>query len=131
MKKVIVLLCALALSGCASQIMESYLGKDVQEIALDYGPPSSIIDLGDGKRGYQWHKSSNIYIPAQVQSRTTGSGSMFGGSGSAFLNTHSVTNTYVTPARSYTRDCFYTFIAEMNGDRWIVKSFRRPDLMCE
>ena len=43
----------LILSGCASQIMNSYVGNDVREVMVDYGTPANAFDMGDGRRAFQ------------------------------------------------------------------------------
>jgi hypothetical protein len=34
--------------------VNAYIGKSVADVALDRGPPTSTIDLGANKRGFQW-----------------------------------------------------------------------------
>ena len=53
MKKIIALplLAFFALSACATDIMQGYVGKSVQEPILDYGPPTNVVELDDGRRG--------------------------------------------------------------------------------
>lgn len=41
MKNILVITILLSLVGCASQIMKSYIGKDIREVMLDYGSPSN------------------------------------------------------------------------------------------
>ncbi len=38
-----------ALAGCASQIMEGYVGRDITDVMIDYGRPSNVIELPDGR----------------------------------------------------------------------------------
>lgn len=121
----------LFLASCASQIMQSYVGKDINEVVLDYGEPSKIINLANGKRAYQWHKSANIYIPGHTTSYTSGSANISGFGNNAYVNGSSVTNTYSTPAKSYTKNCYYTFNTKQKGEQWIITSFRTPPLACE
>lgn len=121
MKKILAFLSVFVLTSCASQIMESYIGKDIKEVMMDYGAPSAVLDLDKGKKAYQWHKVTTEHVPAQVYTTSSAYG---------MLHTP-VTNTYFTPAYSYSSDCFYTFIAEQRGDKWVVASFRSPALMCE
>ncbi|MBC6405450.1 MAG: hypothetical protein GDA41_06965 [Rhodospirillales bacterium] len=44
--KGIVLVLAVFVAGCASQIMADYIGKSIREPILDYGPPINEVDLG-------------------------------------------------------------------------------------
>src|SRR3546814_10017838 len=78
----------LCVNGCASQIMKSYIGKDVREAVLDYGPPANAIDLGGDKRAFQWVMNSRYTTP--VTATTTGSVNSYGPT--AWVNT----NTTVT-----------------------------------
>jgi len=34
--------------------LNAYVGKSVADVALDRGPPTSTIDMGAGKRGFEW-----------------------------------------------------------------------------
>jgi len=34
--------------------LNAYVGKSVADVALDRGPPTSTIDMGPGKRGFEW-----------------------------------------------------------------------------
>src|SRR5688572_24647351 len=47
------------LAGCASSIMNGYMGKSLQEAMLDYGPPSNAFDMPDGSRAFQWVMNSS------------------------------------------------------------------------
>lgn len=50
-----------ALTGCASDIMKNYIGQPIELIVLDYGPPTTVVDLSQGERAYQWRKiSTNV-----------------------------------------------------------------------
>ena len=98
--------------------MQGYVGKDINEAILDYGPPSNIVELGDGKRAYQ-------LIQNQTAMYSTGNAYAYGSG-----NTANAFGTAVTSG-SESR-CVYTLIAKQNkAGNWIVESFRKPDLMCE
>lgn len=45
---------ALALGGCATRALRSYVGKDVQTIAERYGPPAKHTRLPNGTDSFQW-----------------------------------------------------------------------------
>jgi hypothetical protein len=34
--------------------LNAYVGKSVADVALDRGPPTNTIDMGPGKRGFEW-----------------------------------------------------------------------------
>lgn len=109
------------LAGCASQIMEGYVGKSISEPMLDYGPPTSVIDLPDGTRGYQWSISSTGVTPIATPTTTT-----VYGSGGYAVATGSET-TYLP----WDQTCLYTLLAAQSGNDWVVTGYRQPSLMCE
>lgn len=121
----IVLVTALFIAGCASQIMESYVGKDIREAALDYGPPSNAIDMGDNERAFQWVMNSSFTTP--VTTTTTGSVTSYGPG--SWINT----NTTVTGGETVNSSCIYTLMARWNerSESWIVTGFRKPRFTCE
>ncbi len=45
MKIFYVALLVLSLSSCASSVMKDYIGKNINEYILDYGPPVNVLDL--------------------------------------------------------------------------------------
>ena len=53
---------AVAVGGCAAQmqsdkmekVLSPYIGKSIADFALDRGPPTNTIDMGNNKRGFQW-----------------------------------------------------------------------------
>jgi hypothetical protein len=54
MKFVLVLYAmATLLVGCVADKMRSYVGQDIREVELVYGPPVNQIDLGNGTRAFQ------------------------------------------------------------------------------
>ena len=67
------------LTGCASQIMQGYVGKDVREVMLDYGAPANAFDMGDGRRAFQWVIGSSYTTP--VSAKTTGNVNAIGSTG--------------------------------------------------
>lgn len=124
MKRLIIILILLSLSGCASAIMSGYIGKDVREIALDYGPPVNAIDMGDGTRAFQWVMNSSYTTP--ITANTTG----YATTGpNAWVNT----NTVVSGGQSINSSCIYTLLAKWSDatNGWIVSDYRKPKLMCE
>ncbi len=108
-------------AGCASQVLESYVGKSVTEAMLDNGVPTAVFDLPDGTRAFQWKLDSSGVIP--ITSPTT---TDFYGSGG--WATATTTTTSYMP---YSQTCNYTLLAKLSGEDWIVVGFRKPTLMCE
>jgi len=40
----------IGMSACASDIMKNYVGQPVESVVLDYGPPTTVVELGPGER---------------------------------------------------------------------------------
>lgn len=114
-------LAAVLLTGCASQILDSYVGKSITEPILDYGPPTSVIDLSDGRRAFQWARTNSGVIPISTPTTTT----IYGSGG--YATAYGTSTTYVP----YSNDCVYTLTATRSGNDWIVDGFRPPSLACE
>jgi len=125
MKTLPILLLAIFISGCASQIMKGYVGKDVREIMLDYGSPSNAFDMSDGRRAFQWVQDSSYTTP--VNATTTGNVSTYGTT--SWVNS----NTTITGGQTINSKCLYTLFARWNEatNGWVVTDFKKPNLMCE
>lgn len=116
----IALVALIALSGCASEILKSYVGKDVTEVAMDYGPPSGAMDLPDGRRAFMWNRTQTMSMPATTNYNATQSGNWITGS----------STTYGGGVSSW--DCTYTLIGQKNPQgSYTVVDFRKPSLSCE
>ena len=115
----------LILSGCASQIMKSYIGKDVREVAVDYGSPSNAFDMGDGRRAFQWVSTKTNVSPSYA---TTNANVNYNGYNSAWINS----NTTISGGSISTSQCIYTLFAKWNviAEGWYVVDFREPKLRC-
>lgn len=127
-KLCLVVTAALLATACASQIMSEYIGKDIRQAAVKYGPPTNFFDMGDGVRAFQWRINKNTVVPGYSRSNTYGSLNVSGNN--AYLS--SSTNTYSSPGYVGSRQCNYTLFGEKNkkGD-WIVTGFEKPSLTCE
>lgn len=125
MKKAIIVILSFLILGCASQIMRSYIGKDIREVMLDYGPPANAFDMGDGRRAFQWVMNSSYTTP--VTATTTGSVSNTGYS--SWVNT----NTTITGGHTVNSKCIYTLFGRWDeiSESWIIKDFKKPKFMCE
>lgn len=116
MKKVAAILFALVLSGCASEIMQGYVGRDITDVIVQYGPPSNVFEMPDGRVAFQWSTSTPIIMP------TTTTYNVHDGYG------------YSTTTGGYVGDqtCVYTFFAQPNSQNsHTVVDFQQPDIMCE
>jgi len=111
----------IVLAGCASTIMEGYVGKSITEPMLDYGRPSDVIALGPDRRAFQWEINSSGVIP--ITTPTTSN--IYGAGGWATVTTNT---TSYTP---YSQTCRYTLTATRSGEDWIVDGFREPSMWCE
>lgn len=112
---------ALALAGCVSTQMESFVGRPIQEAMLRYGSPENIVDMPDGARAFQFRYGGGpVIVPGTTHSTVTTFGNM------------ATVNTTGTPgAVIQTRGCLLTFIARQEGQVWIVREIRPPsDLVC-
>ncbi|TPI49095.1 hypothetical protein FJW05_07090 [Mesorhizobium sp. B2-9-1] len=107
------------LSACASDVMKNYVGQPLESVVLDYGPPTAVIELGQGERAYQWRKISTNAVSGSSSGevRRTKHGSEY-----------EVTE---TPGYVERQECFYTFYARSSGGRWFITNFRKPKLECE
>lgn len=112
---------AFCVSGCASQILSSYVGGSIEEPILDYGPPVNVLELSDGRRAYQWRIAQSGVVPMSSPSTAT----VYGSGG--YATAYGTTTTYVP----YSQDCTYTLTATRQGNQWIVDGYRQPSLMCE
>jgi len=109
------------MAGCASSIMQSYVGKSVTEAMLDYGQPVSVFDLPNGTRAFQWKIDSSGVI-AQPSTSTS---QVYGSGGWASVST---TSTNYVP---FEQSCLYTLLGQKNGQDWTIVGFRKPNLLCE
>lgn len=119
MRIAVILGAASLLAGCASQIMGSYVGRDVTDVMLDYGPPAASFDMPDGRRAFQWNIDNTFYVPTTTSYTAVQSGGL-------------VTGSATTTGGTYSNQCSYTFFArEEQPETWTVVDFHRPKSMCE
>lgn len=107
------------LAGCASDIMKNYVGRPVEEVIIDYGPPSTVLELSRDERAYQWRKVSTNVVSGSTSGEIKDTRR-----GTRYEET-------VTPGYVEEQECFYTFYARRWGKGWYVTSFRKPKLECE
>ena len=109
-----------AIVSCASQIMGKYVGKDIREVALTYGTPSSAFDFGDGRRVFQWTSTTSFTTPSQ--SMTTGSATIVGNT--VWMNS----NTQITSPQTFTQKDVCSYIATWDESKsaWIVTEVKIP-----
>lgn len=114
--RIVGLLAGVILAGCASDIMQSYVGKDVTEVVLDYGPPSNVVKLPDGRTAFQWSRTSSYTAPVTTNVYNYG--------------TYATATTY-GGGTTYSQ-CLYTLFATPNAqESYTVVGFKQPTLACE
>lgn len=114
------LVLAFAVAGCASQIMEGFVGKDVSEVQLQYGPPINVLDMPDGRKAFQWRQDSAMLMPTTTHYTGYQSGNLINGSA------------YTSGGGLFTNTCFYTLFAKANANKsYTVVGFQKPTLDCE
>lgn len=107
------------LAACASDIMKNYVGQPLESVVLDYGPPTTVVELAPGERAYQWRRISTNVVP--------------GSSSDEIRETRHGTKYETTETLGYVerQECFYTFYARQSSGRWFITNFRKPKLECE
>ena len=68
--KLAVMAYVILLTACAADTMQSYVGQDIRNVELAYGPPVNQIDLGSGARAFQWSKITADTTPMTAVSTT-------------------------------------------------------------
>jgi len=137
MRIVTVTLILLFVSGCASQIMQGYVGKDVRDIMLDYGPPANAFDMGDGRRAFQWVIDSSFTTPTYVTTtgavNTSGTVNTYGNTSYGHANSWVNSNSVIHGGQTINSRCIYTLFGVWNEARngWDVVGFKSPRLDCE
>lgn len=116
---------ALGLSGCATAIMEGYIGKPVQQAMIDRGPPDMVMDLPDGRRAFQWVINSSYTTPRQ----TYGQANIYAPPG-AYANVNY--NQMTFGGQTITSSCRYTMYASWDEAQrtWVFVGFEKPRLDC-
>ena len=120
--QIVALAAALALlAGCVADTMRGYVGQDVRQVELAYGPPSNVIDLGNGTRAYQWTRISVSTTP--VSAVTTSNKDKKG---------RRTSETQFIGGEQSTSRCVYTFLTVWSPQRngWTVTGIRQPSLDC-
>jgi hypothetical protein len=119
--KLAVIAYVVLLTACAADTMQSYVGQDIRNVELAYGPPANQIDLGNGARAFQWSKISVDTTPMTAVSTTDKN-----------KKGRRTTQTQFIGGDTTVTRCLYTFITawnpQMNG--WVVTGIRQPTLEC-
>ena len=117
----------LALSGCVSTHMKSFIGKDIREVMMTEGPPLNAFDLGEGRRAFQYRFGGGAFVTPQI-SNTTGTSTTVGNS--VWLDQRTITQ---PAAIAGSEGCLISYIAEFSAAKstWTVVDIRYPKrLIC-
>ncbi|WP_298974900.1 hypothetical protein [uncultured Roseobacter sp.] len=115
MKKYLLLIAFGLMSACATQIMQGYVGRDITEVVLDYGKPTNVVELPDGRTAFQWNRTTSYTAP--ITTNIYGSGSY-------------ATATTYGGGTSYS-DCLYTLFAQPNAQgSFTVTGYKEPSFSC-
>lgn len=116
MRNALLMLAISLVAGCASEIMQGYVGRDITDVILDYGPPENVLELPDGRTAFQWTDTETYTAPATINAYNYGrytTATAYGGQTSSW-------------------DCVYTFFAKPNPqESYTVIGFKKPTLACE
>ena len=119
--KLAAMACVVLLTACTADTMQSYMGQDIRNVELAYGPPTNQIDLGNGARAFQWSKVSVDTTPMTAVSTTDKN-----------KKGRKTTQTQFIGGDTTVTRCLYTFITAWNAPRngWIVTGIRQPTFEC-
>ena len=126
MRLMVLVVCVLALAGCASTEMKSYVGKDIREVMLTNGQPIGAIDMGGGVRAFQF---------------------MWGGANTAAMTSQTTTNIDLSGNDSWfrkgeiassgnaliTAGCIVAYLTKWDNQKqsWVIYDYRIPKkLVC-
>jgi hypothetical protein len=115
----VLVIAALSLAGCATEVMKGFVGHDVTDVIVKYGPPANAFDLPDGRRAFQWRQDSTYFSPGT----TTYNGTTYGN--------HTTGTAVTTGAYAGVSTCYYTLYAQPGpNNRWTVVGFEQPTFEC-
>ena len=114
----------LSLAGCATSIMKGYVGQDIRQVVVERGPPQNAMDMGDGRRAFQWAINQSAFVPATTTQLATVN--VYGNTAIG----NSTSTTYGGGTSSWT--CLYTLYATWDAGRatWIVQDYQKPTISC-
>jgi hypothetical protein len=115
-------LVALAGTGCVSTHMKKFVGKDVRYIEIEDGAPVKVLDLPDGRRAFQYLWGGGRYVVPQTIT-TQGQVELVGDK-AYYTERKLQSGGYVVDNPG----CVITYIAEWNAAKtgWIVADISFP-----
>lgn len=118
----------LVLSGCATtanyeNILNSWTGSNVDNLVMQWGPPSNSYPLSNGGRVLEYSNQRNIQIGGYTTTvpQTTynsGNADVYGTGGSAYVTYSGSSTTYVqetTPVQNIAMQCITRFTVNAQG----------------
>lgn len=125
MRVTTIVLIALVLSGCASQIMKGFEGKSMVEVVAQYGMPASSFELSGGERAFVWESNNSVIVPGNMNTTST------------LVGNTVFSNSYVSPGYVASSRCSYVLKArqtrtDIEGPAaWTITGFFKPRVSCE
>lgn len=113
---------AVFLVGCVSTHMKQYIGSDIREVVLDSGMPTAVMDLGSGRRAFQFRWGGGAIA---VPSVTTVSGSAVSSSYHSWFAASSITS---GGGVFSSEGCYISYVTlwEEKRKSWVVHDIRYP-----
>jgi hypothetical protein len=125
---IVIFLSACATTANYEKILSSWVGKNVDNLVLSWGPPASFYPLSDGGRVLQYSNQRNVQFggyTTMVPQTTYQNGTVnaYGNGGSAYRNYSGTSTTYVqqtTPVQNIAMQCITRFTVNAQGiiTRW-------------
>ena len=122
------LVLSLVLSGCATtanyeKILNSWVGSNVDNLVMRWGPPGNSYPLSNGGRVLEYSNQRNVQIGGYTTTvpQTTynsGTANVYGTGGSAYGTYSGTSTTYVqktTPVQNIAMQCVTRFTVNAQG----------------
>lgn len=125
MRVVAIILTALFLTGCASQIMKDFEGKSMVDVVAQYGMPSSSYELGGGERAFVWEMNNSVIVPGNMNTTST------------FVGNTVFSSSYASPGYVASSRCSYVLKARQTRSdiegpaAWTITGYFPPRADCE
>ena len=125
MRLAAIILVAIMLTGCASQIMKGFEGKSMADVVAQCGMPSSSYELGGGERAFVWEMNNSVIVPGNMSTTSTMVGNTV------------FSSSYVSPGYAATSRCSYVLKARQSRSgiegpaAWTITGYFPPRADCE
>ncbi|WP_350297087.1 hypothetical protein [Limnohabitans sp. Rim8] len=124
----ILVLLSFALGGCATtanyeKLLKSWVGSNVDNLVMRWGPPANSYPLSSGGRVLEYSNQRNIQLGGYTTTvpqttYNTGSANIYGTGGSAYGTYSGTSTTYVqktTPVQNFAMQCITRFTVDAQG----------------